>query len=258
MEKIRFETKKSLGIVTIDNPPVNAFGFELINDLEVCLKKIKESGVRALIFRADGENFSAGADVNIFKDLTPAQAKAMFADFFDLLHRYESLPIPTMAVVKGLCLTAGLEAALAMDMIWAADNAVFAQAEGIIGAIPFGGGIQRLTARAGSARAKEIIFSAQFYPAQKFLEYNIINRVLPLEELEPKAEKFMMKLAESGPTLAFAATKKIIWCYENEGLLAADKLTEELGSALFDSEDLKNGVKSFLEDGPGKAVFKGK
>jgi len=177
------------------------------------LSEIKKSDIRGLIFKAHGDNFSVGADVNMFANRTPDQAREMFGDFFALLRQYETLPFPTMAVVQGLCLTAGLEAKLCMDMIWAADNAVFSQVEAIIGAIPFGGGIQRLSSHAGSARAKEIVFSAQFYPAQKFLDYNIINRILPAEDLSNKAEKYMQNLADKGPTLAFAATKKIINCY---------------------------------------------
>lgn len=258
MTKIKFETKNALGIATLDNPPVNAIGLELIDDLQNVLSEIKKNAIRGLIFKAEGNNFSGGADVNIFKDRSPAQAREMFGDFFNLLHQYEALPFPTMAVVKGLCLTAGLEAALCMDMIWAADTAVFAQAEAVIGAIPFGGSIQRLTARAGSARAKEIVFSAQFYPAQKFLDYHIINRILPAEDLEPKAEKFMQNLADNGPTRAFAATKKIVSCFENKGLADADQMTQELGAGMFDTKDFQNGVASFLKEGPGKITFEGK
>lgn len=164
---------------------------------------------RWLIFKAEGDNFPASADDNLFQGRTPEQAKEMFVDFFAIPHQYETLPIPTMAVVQGLRMTGGLEATLCMDIIWAADNAVFAQAEAIIDAMPFGSGIQRLTSRAGSARAKEVIFSAQFYPVQKFIDYNIINRVLPAEDLFTKAEKHMQNLVNNGPTLAFAATKKL-------------------------------------------------
>jgi enoyl-CoA hydratase/carnithine racemase len=258
MSKITFETKNALGIVTLNNPPVNAIGLELVDNFQNVLSEIEKSEIRGLIFKAEGENFSAGADVNMFSGPTPEQAKEMFATFFDLMRQFEALPFPTMAVVQGLCLTAGLEAALTMDMIWAAENAVFAQAEAIIGAIPFGGGIQRLTARAGAAKAKEIVFSAQFYPAPKFLEYHIINRVLPPENLHAKAEKYMQNLADNGPTLAFAATKKIVQCFENQGMTSADQMTQELGAGLFDTADLQNGVASFLEDGPGKITFEGK
>jgi enoyl-CoA hydratase/carnithine racemase len=257
MGKIKFIRKNALGIMTLDNPPVNAIGIELIDELEATLEEIKNSGIRGLIFNALGDNFSAGADVNIFMNRSPEQAKEMFGDFFNLLHRFETLPIPTMAVVNGLCLTAGLEAALCMDMIWAADTAVFAQAEAIIGGLPFGGGTQRLAARAGSARAKEIVFSAQFYPAQKFFDYNIINRILPAQDLEKKAEKFMQNMADNGPTLAFAATKKIIKCFEDEGITPADQKTQDLGATMFDTKDFQNGIQSFLKDGPGKAIFKG-
>ena len=258
MLKLTFETRQSLGIVTLNNPPVNAIGLELVADFQNVLDEIERNNIRGLIFRAEGENFSAGADVNMFAGLTPAKAKEVFADFFVLMRGFETLPFPTMAVVQGLCLTAGLEAALTMDMIWAADSAVFSQAEAIIGAIPFGGGIQRLTDRAGAARAKEIVFSAQFYPSQKFLDYHIINRVLPAEDLLPKAEKFMQNLAENGPTLAFAATKEIVDRVQNEGIASADLKTQALGASLFDTEDLQNGVASFLKDGPGKITFQGK
>ena len=71
------------------------------------------------------------------------------------------------------------------------------------------------------------MFSAQFYPAQKFLDYNIINRILPAEDLENKAEKYMQNMADNGPTLAFAATKKIIQCFDDEGVAQADQMTCE-------------------------------
>ena len=257
MAKVKFETKGSLGIVTLDNPPLNVISIELGEELRDTLKKIKSSNVRGLILKAEGDNFSAGADVKLFQGRTPEQAKEMFGDFFDVLHQYETLPIPTMAVVQGLCLTGGLETTLCMDMIWAADNAVFAQAEAIIGAIPFAGGIQRLASRAGSTRAKEIVFSGNFYSAQKFLDYNIINRVLPAEDLFIKADKFMLNIADNGPTLAFAATKKIVSCFENEGIHSADQMTQDLGATMFDSKDFQNGVVSFLKEGPGKITFKG-
>ncbi|MEH0021276.1 MAG: enoyl-CoA hydratase/isomerase family protein [Desulfobacter sp.] len=258
MAKIRFETCNGLGIATLDNPPVNAVGLDMIPDFEQVLAQIDNSNIRGLLFRAAGDNFSAGADVNMFAGQSPAQAREMFGEFFALLHRFEALPFPTMAVVQGLCLTAGLEAALAMDMIWASENAMFGQAEALIGAIPFGGGAQRLAARAGTARAKEIVFSARFYPAQRFLDYQVINRVLPDQDLLPKALAYMQNLADNGPTQAFAATKKIMGCFQDKGLDAADQMTRDLGADLFATKDFQHGVASFLTDGPGNITFKGK
>ena len=66
------------------------------------LSEIKKSAIRGLIFKGEGDNFSAGADVNMFAGLTPVQAREMFGDLFGLLRQYESLPFPTMAVVQGL------------------------------------------------------------------------------------------------------------------------------------------------------------
>ncbi len=132
------------------------------------------------------------------------------------------------------------------------------QSEALIGAIPFGGGAQRLAARCGMARAKEIVFSGRFYPAAKFEQYNIINRVVPAQDLQAKARKFMKAMADSGPTLAYKAVKEILNEYAAEGLGEADTLTVEKSAAMFHTLDLKDGIASFLKEGPGQATFTGK
>ena len=92
-----------------------------------------------------------------------------------MIDAIESLPVPTLAAVQGLCLAGGLEVALACDLIWAAEGSMLGQPEATIGAIPFAGGAQRVAARAGTARALEIVYTGGFYPAERLLDWGVLN-----------------------------------------------------------------------------------
>ncbi|MBN2224845.1 MAG: hypothetical protein JW765_09250 [Deltaproteobacteria bacterium] len=120
------------------------------------------------------------------------------------------------------------------------------------------GGSQRIAARAGIARAKEIVFGARLYPAATFERWNIINRVLPDDQLTEKAMAYMRNLADNGPTLAIRSAKKIINAYNASGIAESDRLMIDLSGPIFDTEDVKKGVDSLLKNGPGKAKFAGK
>ncbi len=177
--------------------------------------------------------------------------------FLDVIYRIEQLPYPTMAAVKGMCIGGGFELALACDYIWASENAQFAAAEVLIGIVPIGGGVQRLTQRTGIARAKEITLGGRFIKPEKLERWNVINRVLPEQELIDKAIKFM-KIQSNGPTIAFNTIKKLLREYYDKGLEKSDKLLLDIVPKLFETEDIQIGIESFKKKGPGKAIFKGK
>lgn len=258
MEKVTYEQSGALGIITFADKPLNLLGNELVQGFFNAIDRAKQGNLRGLILKLDEGNFSAGADVKQFIGLTPDEARERFRGFQAALHTIESFPFPTMAVVRGLCLGGGLEIALAFDLIWAAENAFFGQVEVVIGALPFGGGGQRLAARAGVSRAKELVFSGRIFPAKDFERWNIVNRMLPEAELNAKALAFMQNLADNGPTIALGSAKRIMNTYVEKGLAEADRLTLDLSAEIFGTEDLQTGVKSLLANGPGKARFLGK
>src|SRR4029079_18961999 len=134
---------------------------------------------------------------------------------------FAAIEVPTVAAVQGLCLAAGLEVALGCDLIWAAEGAQLGLVEAGIGATPFGGGTQRLVARAGAGRAAEAVLTARPYPAETMLQWGVWNRGLPRAELLDKARAFAGRLA-AGPTLAHAASKRMIRLAVDEGVEAAD------------------------------------
>jgi enoyl-CoA hydratase/carnithine racemase len=261
MNKVRFETAGALGLLTLANPPLNLFSMELIEDLRAAVTEAKRTPLRALVVRAEGKVFSGGADVSVFKGRTSTEARNLFTSQLRLIADLEELPYPTLAAVQGLCLAAGLELALACDLIFAAASAHFAQVEALIGTTTLLGGVQRLAERAGPGRAREIIYTADQYDAATFERWNIVNRVLPDESFESDTRAFAERLA-NGPTLAYAAGKRMVRSYLDGGIRAADKTVDEVAPGVFDTEDMRAGVAALLEHGPrafrDKVVFRGR
>jgi enoyl-CoA hydratase/carnithine racemase len=257
MPKVQFELEDGVGQIVIADPPLNLFDMELARDLASATGEARESGARAILVRAEGDNFSAGANVEIFLDRDETQARELMDEFIPLIRRFAEIDVPTIAIVQGLCLAAGLEVALSCDLIWAAEDTQLGLVEAVIGATPFGGGTQRLVARAGAGRAAEAVLTARPYPAQTMLEWGVVNRVVPAGDLYDKAQAFAKRLAE-GPTLAHAATKRMIRLTVDEGVEAADIALVDAGAKVMASRDLQNGARTLLEKGPGHAAFEGR
>ena len=257
MASARFERHGDVGVVVLDHPPLNLFVKETVPDIRAAVEQAEKERVRALVVRAEGEIFTGGVDVHLFDGLGDGGARRLTAELLRLTHRLEQLPIPTLSSVHGLCLTAGFELSLACDMIWAAESAEFGLVEAVIGLTPLMGGTQRVAERAGPARAHELVMTGRRYDAATLERWNVINRVLPDAELADATMRFAEKLA-AGPTKAHAATKRIVRCQTDAGTLVADDHTANIGAPLFETEDLKGAVKTFLSEGPGKATFRGR
>jgi enoyl-CoA hydratase/carnithine racemase len=257
MPKAEFKLDGDVGEIVIADPPLNLFDLELARDLANATDEARDSGARAILVRAEGDNFSAGANVEIFLGRDEAAARQLLEEFMPMIRRFAEIDVPTVAAVQGLCLAAGLEVALACDLIWAAEDCQLGLVESVIGATPFGGGTQRLVARAGAGRAAEAVFTARPYPAQTMQEWGVVNRVVPAGELLEKTRAFARRLAQ-GPTLAHAATKRIIRRTVDDGVEAADAALPEAGARVMASEDLQNGARTLLEKGPGQATFGGR
>jgi enoyl-CoA hydratase/carnithine racemase len=253
---VAFERHGDLGVVVVDSPPLNLWTPELQADLESALDEAESQQVRALVLRAEGRAFTGGVDVHNFQDKTPDQADEIFQGLVRVVHRLEDMPLPTLASVHALCLTWGLEVALGCDLIFAAESAKFGLVEKVVGLTPAGGGTQRIAERAGPARAREVVMSGELFDAATFERWNVINRVFPDERLADETMRFAAELA-AGPTIAHAATKRLVRAYLEEGARGADARIREIASGLFKTEDLQGAVDSFLSEGPGKASFKG-
>ncbi|SHN40057.1 enoyl-CoA hydratase/isomerase family protein [Cryptosporangium aurantiacum] len=261
MPKVRLDQRGDVAEIVLDAPPLNLFDLALVADFERVLDELvpkAESGaVRAVLVRAEGKVFCGGVDVHEFQQLGQAAGGQLMARFLGLSTVLEALPVPTVAAVHALNLTIGMEIALATDLVWAAEESSFGLVESSVGLTPGGGGTQRLVARAGVARAAELIITGDIYPARELYEWGVVNRLRPAETLLADVREFADRLA-AGPTLAIAAGKELLKAARDHGVAAADALTAAVTGRPFATEDLRTGVESLLKHGPRKAVFHGR
>jgi len=266
--------------LVISAPPLNLFDDQLATDLEDALDEIiaqcwpggttpqnsplpgepippDPRWARAVLLRAEGKVFCAGVDVHEFQDLGPAEGAVLMARFLALVQTLERLPVPTIAVVHALNLTFGFELSLGCDLMWAGQDASFGLVEATVGLTPGGGGTQRLVARAGVARAAELVMTGDVYPAAEMHQWGVVNRILPPADLLEQARSFAARLA-AGPTAATAVGKRLLQTARDHGVAAADAITPRETGQIFATRDLPAGISSLLEQGPGKAAFQGR
>jgi enoyl-CoA hydratase/carnithine racemase len=254
----RLEREDGLAIITFASPPLNLYTDELGTALMAQLDELEGSPARAVLIRAEGRVVSGGVDVSLFAALEgPDAAEAKFAEWIELARRIDGLPCPTIFAAHGLCLTWAFELALCCDLILAAESASFGLVEKVIGLTPTIGGTQRLAERAGSGRAAELVMTGDRYGATTLERWNVVNRVLADEGFDEAARAFAHGLAD-GPTRAHAATKRVIRDYREGGVELANDRISRVAGELFATEDLQTAVRSFLEQGPGKAAFRGR
>ena len=268
-EPMRLERDGDVAVVVIDHPPLNLFDEPMLAALERVTGELQaltdpavEGRARAVLVEARGRLVSGGVDVALFRDIAAGpdpvpRGAALWARLLTIAQAIEDLPVPTVFAAHGLTLTAAFEIALACDILLAAERASFGLVEIVVGLTPSMGGPQRLAERAGPARARELVFTGEHYPAAVLERWNVVNRVLPDDGFAEAARAYAHRVA-AGPTVAHAATKRLVTTAVRDGVRAADDAVPAVSGALFATTDLPAPVASFLADGPGKAVHHGR
>jgi enoyl-CoA hydratase/carnithine racemase len=213
--------------------------------------------VRAVVLYGGERVFAAGADVKEFQRMDRVAMAARAAALSGSMDALARLPKPVVAAVTGYALGGGCELALTADWRISADDAKWGQPEILLGIIPGAGATQRLPRLIGSARAKELIFTGRFVPADEALAMGLANQVVPPAEVYPAALAWARQFRD-GPTLALAAAKRAVDTGADLDMAAGLGMESELFSGLFDSEDKGIGMISFVEHGPGHARFVGR
>jgi enoyl-CoA hydratase len=255
---VRLETGGPLAVLTFDSPPLNLFDDAVFAGFKDAIERVAAAPPRGLLIRAEGKVVSGGVDVGkVFDGMSPERGGALWDELLDSIHVLEELPLPTVFAAHGLCLTAAFEIALACDILLASERARFGLVEIVVGLTPSMGGPQRLAERAGPNRAKELIFTGELFDAATLERWNVVNRVFPADAFEAESRAFAEKVA-NGPTVAHAATKRLVAAQKEGGARAADAIVADVSGPLFATDDLQNAVRSFLTDGPGKATYEGR
>jgi enoyl-CoA hydratase/carnithine racemase len=258
-ELVRVETggEHPAGVATIrlDRPPMNALNTELQEQLRAAADELtRDRAVRAIVLYGGEKVFAAGADVKEFAGQNHEDMMRDAGRLSSALSALAAVPKPVIAAVTGYALGGGCELALTADFRVSADNAKWGQPEILLGIIPGAGGTQRLPRLIGPARAKDLIYTGRFVDAHEALAIGLVDAVVPAAEVYPTALAMAAKFA-AGPALALAAAKAAV-----DGGLDGDlgnglRLESHLFASLFATEDRTVGMRSFIEHGPGKAVF---
>lgn len=258
-EMIRVEYPgEMVGQVVLDRPHrMNTINIELLDELESAIEDFEaDDDVRAILITGEGEKaFSAGADVqSMAASAEPIQAIDLSRKGQEVFGLLESSEMPVVAGIDGYCLGGGMELSMGADMRVASERSEFGQPELDLGLLPGWGGTQRLQHIVGEGRAKEIILTADRFDAETMYEYDLINEIVPNDELEDQAFDLAADLA-AGPPIAMGLTKKAMlrgWENTEAGL----EVESQAFGHLIATDDLMEGITAFMGD--GEPEFEGK
>jgi enoyl-CoA hydratase/carnithine racemase len=237
---------------------MNALNVQLQGELAAAAAEVTaDSAVRAVIIYGGEKLFAAGADVKEMADASVARMLDISGGLHAAFTAIAEIPKPVVAAITGYALGGGLELALTADFRVAGAGARLGQPEILLGIIPGAGGTQRLPRLVGPAKAKDIVFSGRFVDSAEALAIGLVDKIVPDDEVYSAARDLVARYAD-GPALALRAAKQAIDAGLEMGLDAGLEIERLQFAALFGTEDQKTGMRSFVENGPGKAKFAGK
>jgi enoyl-CoA hydratase/carnithine racemase len=258
-ELVKVEIADGVATMTLNRPPLNPLNAELGLQIGLCADELSmDDNVRAVVLTGGDKHFAAGADIKEMVEMNAVVVSKFVVKLQESFTKIESIPKPVIAAMNGFALGGGCELAICADWRYAHEEAKIGQPEILLGIIPGAGGTQRLPRLIGPAKAKEMIYSGRFYGAQECFEMGLVQKVITGDEsVIEYAQKIAAKYAK-GPAVALSMAKKAVnkgmECSIEEGLII-----EAQGIALcFASEDQKIGMRTFIEEGPGKADFTGR
>jgi enoyl-CoA hydratase/carnithine racemase len=244
LARFTFTVEQGVATLLLSNPPQNRLNSATSVDFRAAVQAIEaDDTIRALVIRAEGENFSFGGDISNWLDVDPSAIGANIAEGLQRLREFETLRVPVISAVQGICLGGAFEIVLRTDIIVAAEDARFGHSEQTLGLVTLMGGVQRVAERAGRARALRWAMTSERVPAREMLEAGVITEVVANDQLVAKAYDWARRLGK-GATLAHAAHKKMMSAWSNGGLAAADDLIPALAERLWKTEDAHRGIAS--------------
>ncbi|MBO8182241.1 MAG: enoyl-CoA hydratase [Archaeoglobus sp.] len=253
MESLRFENiiyeedeKEKIAKITLNRPEKrNALSFDLLTELRDLLWKIKEERkAKVVIIKGAGKVFSSGHDLKeVLND--PIEVERLFKRCYEVMHAIRDAPQTVIAQVHGVATAAGCQLVAACDLAVAEEGALFAIPGvkiGLFCSTP----VVFVSRAVGRKRAYEMGITGEFITAKQAYEWGLVNRVVPLEELEKETFEFAKKIA-SYSLEALESGKRMFYRQINMSDFEALDYATEVISLHSASEDAKEGMTAFLE-----------
>lgn len=247
------EQHDAVRVITLNRPDkLNSFTDELTFTFQDALKEAeKDNKTRTIIITGAGRGFCAGQDLQSRSISQEAGQRPSLGDsirrrYNPIITRIRRMEKPIIAAVNGVAAGAGASLALACDFRIMADSASFIQSFTKVGLIPDSGATFLLPRLLGVTKALELMYSAEKLEAKQALELNLVNKVVPQEQVMKESMDLAQRLAK-GPTKAFGLTKRAVnraIFSDLEELLEYEASLQEVAGR---SDDFQEGVKAFIE-----------
>ncbi|CAL9276315.1 MULTISPECIES: enoyl-CoA hydratase/isomerase family protein [Streptomyces] len=252
---VELEVADGVGTLRLNRPPMNALDIATQDRLKELAEEVtRRDDVRAVVVHGGEKVFAAGADIKEMQVMDHAAMIARARALQDSFTAVARIPKPVVAAVTGYALGGGCELALCADFRIAGENAKLGQPEILLGLIPGAGGTQRLSRLIGPSKAKDLIFTGRQVRADEALALGLVDRVVPAAEVYEQAHAWAARLAK-GPAIALRAAKEAIDTGLETDIETGLAVERNWFAGLFATEDRERGMRSFVEEGPGKAKF---
>ena len=273
--KLQLSLETRVATLLLERPPMNAISADVCLGLVEAAERLRlNEDVGAVVIWGGGKIFAAGADIKEFpsenpsssesldssntgdKSRTRSDATATTSPISDAFTAIAELPQVTISAVNGYALGGGCELAICTDFRVAGEDAVFGQPEVLLGIIPGAGATKRLPRLVGLSKAKELMYTGRRVKAEEALAIGLADEVCSSEDAYPRALALAEQYAK-GPA-ALKSLKRVVDEGYDLSMDEALRLESQEFRASFKTKDAKIGIKSFLENGPGKATFTGR
>jgi enoyl-CoA hydratase/carnithine racemase len=255
---VTLEVEDGVGTIRIDRPKMNVLDMQVQEEVRAAATEAAaRDDVTAVVVYGGERVFAAGADIKEMAGMSHRDMVKRSGGLQSALTAVARIPKPVVAAVTGYALGGGCELALCADIRIAAEDATFGQPEVLLGIIPGAGGTQRLARLVGPSRAKEIIFSGRFVKADEALLIGLADRLVPADQVYAEAVAWARQFTGAAG-LALRAAKESVDRGLEVDLDTGLEIERQQFAALFATEDRAAGMRSFIENGPGKATFEGR
>lgn len=243
---VRVERRGGSVRVTLDRPPLNLIVPEMIRGIKTTFDELSaDARVRVVVLTGSGRATTAGMQLQFLRDLSVREAKAFIGTLHDAIHAVHEAPFPTICMMNGHCLGGGFELAMACDLRIAAAEALMGLPEIRVG-VPSVIEAALLPQLIGPARAAECLLTGESITAHQALEWGLVNRVVPLAQLEQATTELVDRILECAPT-AVRLQKELIIRWRNTNLRSAVEYGINAFAQAYATGEPREAMQAFLD-----------